>query len=138
MPGKISKFTNETRNSMEDSSRHEISPSLRSTVPWRVGYEMALARRDPDGRRSTSTVSLPEVPLLGVLPGTGRLTASRTNAVRRDLADVFCSTTEGVRADRARQWKLVDHIAKPQHPGSEGAGSGTDQQEQRILQRAPA
>jgi benzoyl-CoA-dihydrodiol lyase len=60
-------------------------------------------------------VSLPEVPLLGVLPGTGGLTRlTDKRKVRRDLADVFCSTSEGVRADRARQWKLVDHIVRPQ------------------------
>ncbi|MGH6977155.1 MAG: 2,3-epoxybenzoyl-CoA dihydrolase, partial [Stellaceae bacterium] len=63
----------------------------------------------------SSTVSLPEVPLLGVLPGTGglsRLTDKRK--VRRDLADLFCTTAEGVRADRARQWGLVDTVATPQ------------------------
>jgi benzoyl-CoA-dihydrodiol lyase len=60
-------------------------------------------------------VSLPEVPLLGVLPGTGGLTRIvDKRKVRRDLADVFCTTAEGVRADRAKQWKLVDHIARPQ------------------------
>src|SRR5258708_27361525 len=63
----------------------------------------------------SSTVSLPEVPLLGVLPGTGGLTRlTDKRKVRRDLADVFCSTSEGVRADRAKQWKLVDQIARPQ------------------------
>lgn len=63
----------------------------------------------------SSTVSLPEVPLLGVLPGTGGLTRLVDKRhVRRDLADIFCTTAEGVRADRAQQWKLVDHIAKPQ------------------------
>jgi benzoyl-CoA-dihydrodiol lyase len=60
-------------------------------------------------------VSLPEVPLLGVLPGTGGLTRIvDKRKVRRDLADVFCTTAEGVRADRAKEWKLVDHAAKPQ------------------------
>jgi benzoyl-CoA-dihydrodiol lyase len=60
-------------------------------------------------------VSLPEVPLLGVLPGTGGLTRLvDKRKVRRDLADVFCTTAEGVRADRARQWRLVDHFEKPQ------------------------
>src|SRR5436190_11151759 len=63
----------------------------------------------------SSTVSLPEVPLLGVLPGTGGLTRLvDKRKIRRDLADVFCTTAEGVRADRAKQWKLVDHAAKPQ------------------------
>jgi len=63
----------------------------------------------------SSTVSLPEVPLLGVLPGTGGLTRIvDKRKVRRDLADVFCTTAEGVRADRAKDWKLIDHTAKPQ------------------------
>src|SRR5688500_20276156 len=63
----------------------------------------------------SSTVSLPEVPLLGVLPGTGGLTRLvDKRKVRRVLADVFCTTAEGVRADRAKQWRLVDHLAKPQ------------------------
>jgi benzoyl-CoA-dihydrodiol lyase len=63
----------------------------------------------------SSTVSLPEVPLLGVLPGTGGLTrVTDKRNVRRDLADIFCTTSEGVRADRARAWKLVDDVAKPQ------------------------
>ena len=62
----------------------------------------------------SSTVSLPEVPLLGVLPGTGGLTRLvDKRKVRRDLADVFCTTAEGVRADRAKAWGLVDHIAPP-------------------------
>src|SRR3989440_33231 len=63
----------------------------------------------------SSTVSLPEVPLLGVLPGTGGLTRIiDKRKVRRDLADLFCTTAEGVRADRAKEWRLVNHIAKPQ------------------------
>jgi benzoyl-CoA-dihydrodiol lyase len=63
----------------------------------------------------SSTVSLPEVPLLGVLPGTGGLTRiTDKRKVRRDLADIFCTTSEGVRADRARDWKLIDALAKPQ------------------------
>jgi benzoyl-CoA-dihydrodiol lyase len=112
------KFTNETRNSMEDSSRHEGLKFLAAVNGTMAGggYELALACDEIlmiDDR--SSTVSLPEVPLLGVLPGTGGLTRiTDKRKVRRDLADVFCSTTEGVRADRAQQWKLVDHIAKPQ------------------------
>jgi benzoyl-CoA-dihydrodiol lyase len=80
------------------------------------GYELALACDEIAmiDDRSTS-VSLPEVPLLGVLPGTGGLTRLiDKRRMRRDLADVFCTTSEGVRAERAREWKLVDHIAKPQ------------------------
>jgi len=112
------KFTNETRNGIEDSSRHEGLKSL-AAVNGTVaggGYELALACDEIlmiDDR--SSTVSLPELPLLGVLPGTGGLTrVTDKRKVRRDLADVFCTTSEGVRADRAKQWKLVDHTAKPQ------------------------
>jgi benzoyl-CoA-dihydrodiol lyase len=112
------KFTNETRSGIEDSSRHEGLKSL-AAVNGTVaggGYELALACDEIlmiDDR--SSTVSLPELPLLGVLPGTGGLTrVTDKRKVRRDLADVFCTTSEGVRADRARQWRLVDHIAKPQ------------------------
>jgi len=112
------KFTNETRNGMEDSSRHsglKFLAAVNGTVAG-GGYELALACDEIlmiDDR--SSTVSLPELPLLGVLPGTGGLTrVTDKRKVRRDLADVFCTTSEGVRADRAKQWKLVDHTAKPQ------------------------
>jgi benzoyl-CoA-dihydrodiol lyase len=112
------KFTNETRNGIEDSSRDgglKFLAAVNGTVAG-GGYELALACDEIlmiDDR--SSTVSLPEVPLLGVLPGTGGLTRlTDKRKVRRDLADVFCSTSEGVRADRAKQWKLVDHIARPQ------------------------
>jgi len=112
------KFTNETRNGIEDSSRDgslKFLAAVNGTVAG-GGYELALACDEIlmiDDR--SSTVSLPEVPLLGVLPGTGGLTRlTDKRKMRRDLADVFCSTSEGVRADRAKQWKLVDHIARPQ------------------------
>ena len=112
------KFTNETRNGIEDSSAHsglKFLAALNGTTAG-GGYELALAADEIamiDDR--SSTVSLPEVPLLGVLPGTGGLTRLvDKRRVRRDLADVFCTTAEGVRADRALEWKLVDHIAKPQ------------------------
>jgi benzoyl-CoA-dihydrodiol lyase len=112
------KFTNETRNGIEDASQHsglKFLAALNGTTAG-GGYEMALACDEilmVDDR--SSTVSLPEVPLLGVLPGTGGLTRIvDKRKVRRDLADVFCTTAEGVRADRAKQWKLVDHTAKPQ------------------------
>ena len=112
------KFTNETRNGLEDSSRFsglKFIAALNGTTAG-GGYEIALACDEilmVDDR--SSAVSLPEVPLLGVLPGTGGLTRLVDKRhVRRDLADVFCTTAEGVRADRAKEWKLVDHIAKPQ------------------------
>jgi len=111
------KFTNETRNGLEDSSRHsglKFLAALNGTTAG-GGYELALACDEialVDDR--STTVSLPEVPLLGVLPGTGGLTRIvDKRKVRRDLADVFCTTAEGVRADRAKEWKLVDHVAKP-------------------------
>jgi benzoyl-CoA-dihydrodiol lyase len=112
------KFTNETRNGIEDASAHsgiKFLAALNGTTAG-GGYELALACDEIamiDDR--SSTVSLPEVPLLGVLPGTGGLTRLvDKRRMRRDLADVFCTTAEGVRADRAKQWKLVDHVAKPQ------------------------
>ena len=111
------KFTNETRNGIEDSSRDGLK--FLAAVNGAVaggGYELALACDEIlmiDDR--SSAVSLPEVPLLGVLPGTGGLTrVTDKRKVRRDLADFFCTTSEGVRAERAKEWKLVDHIAKPQ------------------------
>jgi benzoyl-CoA-dihydrodiol lyase len=112
------KFTNETRNGIEDASEHsaiKFIAALNGTTAG-GGYELALACDEIamiDDR--SSTVSLPEVPLLGVLPGTGGLTRLvDKRKVRRDLADVFCTTAEGVRADRAKEWKLIDHTAKPQ------------------------
>jgi benzoyl-CoA-dihydrodiol lyase len=112
------KFTNETRNGIEDSSANsglKFLAALNGTTAG-GGYEVALACDEialVDDR--SSTVSLPEVPLLGVLPGTGGLTRLvDKRKVRRDLADVFCTTAEGVRADRAKEWRLVDHVAKPQ------------------------
>ena len=112
------KFTNETRNGIEDASARsgiKFIAALNGTTAG-GGYELALACDEIamiDDR--SSTVSLPEVPLLGVLPGTGGLTRLvDKRKVRRDLADVFCTTAEGVRADRAKQWRLVDHLAKPQ------------------------
>jgi len=112
------KFTNETRNSIEDSSRHsglKFIAALNGTAAG-GGYELALACDEIgliDDR--SSTVSLPEVPLLGVLPGTGGLTRLvDKRKVRRDLADVFCTTAEGVRAERAKAWGLVDWTAPPQ------------------------
>jgi benzoyl-CoA-dihydrodiol lyase len=112
------KFTNETRNGLEDSSRHEGLKSIAAVTGACAGggYELALAcDRIVMVDDRSSTVSLPEVPLLGVLPGTGGLTrVTDKRKVRRDLADIFCTTSEGVRADRARDWKLIDSHAKPQ------------------------
>jgi benzoyl-CoA-dihydrodiol lyase len=112
------KFTNETRNGIEDSSRHSGLKFLAALngITAGGGYELALACDEIlmiDDR--SSAVSLPEVPLLGVLPGTGGLTRiTDKRKVRRDHADLFCTMTEGVRADRAREWRLVDGVAKPQ------------------------
>ncbi len=112
------KFTNETRNGIEDSSRHsglKFVAALNGSCAG-GGYELALACDDivlVDDR--SSAVSLPEVPLLGVLPGTGGLTrVTDKRRVRHDLADIFCTTTEGVRGQRAKDWRLVDEIARPQ------------------------
>ncbi len=112
------KFTNETRNGIEESSRSSGLKFLAAVNGACAGggYEVALACDEivmVDDR--STTVSLPEVPLLGVLPGTGGLTRLvDKRRVRRDLADVFSTTSEGVRAERARQWKLIDDHAKPQ------------------------
>jgi benzoyl-CoA-dihydrodiol lyase len=116
------KFTNETRNGLEDSSRHDGLKSLAAVTGACAGggYELALAcDRIVMVDDRSSTVSLPEVPLLGVLPGTGGLTrVTDKRKVRRDLADIFCTTSDGVRADRAKDWKLIDANAKPQQfPG---------------------
>jgi benzoyl-CoA-dihydrodiol lyase len=111
------KFTNETRNGLEDSSRYEGLKFLAAVNGSCAGggYELALACDEIiliDDR--SSAVSLPEVPLLGVLPGTGGLTRlTDKRHVRHDLADVFCTTSEGVRGEKAVAWRLVDAIAKP-------------------------
>ena len=111
------KFTNETRNGIEDSSARsglKFLAAVNGTCAG-GGYELALACDEiamVDDR--SSTISLPEVALLGVLPGTGGLTRLvDKRRVRRDLADVFCTTAEGVRAERAKAWRLVDWIAPP-------------------------
>ena len=111
------KFTNETRNGLVDSSRHGGLKFLAAVNGACAGggYELALACDDivlVDDR--SSSVSLPEVPLLGVLPGTGGLTRiTDKRHVRHDHADVFCTSVEGVRGQRAVDWRLVDAIAKP-------------------------
>ena len=111
------KFTNETRNGLEDSSKHSGLKFLAAVNGACAGggYELALACDEiilVDDR--SSAVSLPEVPLLGVLPGTGGLTrVTDKKHVRHDLADLFCTSAEGVRGQKAKDWRLVDHIAKP-------------------------
>ena len=111
------KFTNETRNGVEDSSAHSGLKFLAAVNGACAGggYELALACDEiilVDDR--SSAVSLPEVPLLGVLPGTGGLTrVTDKRKVRHDLADIFCTTNEGVRGQKAKDWRLVDEIAKP-------------------------
>ena len=111
------KFTNETRNGLEDSSQHSGLKFLAAVNGACAGggYELALACDEimlVDDR--SSAVSLPEVPLLGVLPGTGGLTrVTDKKHVRHDLADLFCTSAEGVRGQKAKDWRLVDHIAKP-------------------------
>ena len=111
------KFTNETRNGFEDSSRHSGLKFLAAVNGACAGggYELALACDEiilVDDR--SSAVSLPEVPLLGVLPGTGGLTrVTDKRRVRHDLADIFCTTSEGVRGQKAKDWRLVDDIARP-------------------------
>src|SRR6266704_2884325 len=108
------KFTNETRNAIEDAS--EFSGQRMICVVTGScaggGYELALAADHimlvDDG---SSTVSLPELPLLAVLPGTGGLTrVTDKRKVRRDHADVFCTTEEGVKGKRAAEWRLVDEV----------------------------
>jgi benzoyl-CoA-dihydrodiol lyase len=111
------KFTNETRNGIEDASRHSGIKFLAACNGTTAGggYELALACDEViliDDR--SSAVSLPEVPLLGVLPGTGGLTRlTDKRKVRRDLADIFCTLPEGIQGQRAKDWRLVDDVVKP-------------------------
>ena len=108
------KFTNETRNGIEDSSAFSGLKTIAVVTGSCAGggYELALAADHimlvDDG---SSTVSLPELPLLAVLPGTGGLTrVTDKRKVRRDHADVFCTTEEGIKGKRAVEWRLVDEI----------------------------
>ncbi len=108
------KFTNETRNGIEDAAENSgihFVCAINGTAAG-GGYELALAAGHimlvDDG---TSAVSLPELPLLAVLPGTGGLTrVTDKRKVRRDLADVFCTKEEGIKGKRAVQWRLVDEV----------------------------
>src|SRR5436853_234397 len=109
------KFTNETRNGMEDASQgsgQKYLCAIRGTAAG-GGYELALATdRIVLADDGSSTVALPELPLLAVLPGTGGLTrVTDKRKVRRDLADAFCTTEEGVKGARAVKWRLVDQVA---------------------------
>jgi benzoyl-CoA-dihydrodiol lyase len=112
------KFTNETRNGLEDSSRHSGLKFLAAVNGACAGggYELAAACDEiilVDDR--SSSVSLPEVPLLGVLPGTGGLTRlTDKRKVRHDHADIFCTTSEGIRGKKAKDWRLVDEVVKTQ------------------------
>jgi len=111
------KFTNETRNGIEDASRHSGLKFIAAVNGACAGggYELALACDEillVDDR--SSSVALPEVPLLGVLPGTGGLTRlTDKRKVRHDRADIFCTVIEGIRGERAKQWRLVDDVVKP-------------------------
>jgi benzoyl-CoA-dihydrodiol lyase len=111
------KFTNETRLAIEDASENSGQRYLAAVSGTAAGggYELAAACdwiTLIDDRRSS--VSLPEVPLLAVLPGTGGLTRlTDKRKVRRDRADLFCTAEEGVRGQRAVDWRLVDEIAPP-------------------------
>ena len=112
------KFTNETRNGIEDASHHSSLKFLAACNGTTAGggYELALACDEiilVDDR--SSAVSLPEVPLLGVLPGTGGLTRlTDKRRVRRDHADIFCTSPDGVKGTRAKEWGLVDETVRTQ------------------------
>jgi benzoyl-CoA-dihydrodiol lyase len=116
------KFTNETRNGLEDASRHSGLKFIAAVNGACAGggYELALACDEiflVDDR--SSSVALPEVPLLGVLPGTGGLTRiTDKRHVRHDLADIFCTRNEGVRGQKAKDWRLVDAVVKPAQFGA--------------------
>src|SRR5881409_4119469 len=111
------KFTNETRLALEDASAHSGLRFLAALngICAGGGYELALACDEiilvDDGN---SAVSLPEAPLLGVLPGTGGVTRLvDKRRVRRDLADFFCTLVEGIKGRRAVDWRLVDAVHPP-------------------------
>ena len=120
------KFTNETRLYLEDASAQQ-RPRRRSRACKGTtaggGYELALACDEIDARRRRQLrgVSFPETPLLAVLPGTGGLTRLvDKRKVRRDRADVFCTTAEGIKGKRAKDWGLVDHVVSRSEVGRGG------------------
>ena len=121
------KFTNETRLAIEDACANSGQRYLAAISGGAAGggYELALTADHLmliDDRRSA--VSLPELPLLAVLPGTGGLTRlTDKRKVRRDRADVFCTTEEGVRGKRAVEWRLVDEIVPPSAWDEDGAAN---------------
>ena len=127
------------RDAGRDRGRQRARPGLHRGAERDAaggGYELALACEQillaDDG---SSTVALPEVPLLGVLPGTGGLTRlTDKRGVRRDLADVFATTAEGVRGQRAVDWRLVDEIARPTdfEAAARRAGRAGDRRRQRL------
>jgi benzoyl-CoA-dihydrodiol lyase len=129
------KFTNETRSGLEDASRHSGLKFIAAVNGACAGggYELALACDEIiliDDR--SSSVALPEVPLLGVLPGTGGLTRlTDKRRVRHDLADIFCTLSEGVRGQKACDWRLVDATVKPAQ-----FAAAVDARAQELAQRS--
>jgi benzoyl-CoA-dihydrodiol lyase len=130
------KFTNETRNGMEDASQR-FGPIFLAALNGTTaggGYELALACNEIiliDDR--SSAVSLPETPLLGVLPGTGGLTrVVDKRKVRRDLADLFCTNPDGVKGQRAKEWGLVDEIVAPAN-----FAKAVEERAQQLAARSP-
>jgi benzoyl-CoA-dihydrodiol lyase len=135
------KFTNETRNGIEDASENSglATICVINGTAAGGGYELALATDHimliDDG---SSAVSLPELPLLAVLPGTGGLTrVTDKRKVRRDRADVFCTTEEGIKGKRAVDWRLVDE-AVPSSKLEEAVAERAREFAARSRRRTPA
>jgi benzoyl-CoA-dihydrodiol lyase len=123
------KFTNETRNAIEDATRSSGQRYVAALGGNAAGggYELALAADHImliDDRNAS--VSLPEVPLLGVLPGTGGLTRlTDKRHVRRDHADIFCTWQEGAKGQKALDWRLVDELVPASSPTRSAPGPGS-------------